>query len=100
VYIISSPHPIRHSGKTSNPHGKITKTNPQNHAVANFRLKTGHDCLSAHLHRIKIFNHNYCTICQLVNTIMDKDHLLVHPKLDHTSNELPKLYWDARRLME
>jgi hypothetical protein len=24
----------------------------------------------------------------------------VCPKLDHTSNELPKLYWDARRLME
>jgi hypothetical protein len=24
-----SPHPIQHSGKTSNPHGKITKTNPE-----------------------------------------------------------------------
>jgi len=24
----------------------------------------------------------------------------VCPKLDHTSKELPKLYWDARRLME
>jgi hypothetical protein len=35
-----------------------------------------------------------------VNTKMYKDHLLVCPKLDHTSNELPKLYWDARRLME
>jgi len=31
---------------------------------------------------------------------MDKDHLLVCPKLDHTSKELSKLYWDARRLME
>jgi hypothetical protein len=69
-------------------------------AVTNFRLNTGHDCLAAHLHCIKFFNHNYCTICQLVNTAMDKDHLLVCPKLDHISNELPKLYWDARRLME
>jgi hypothetical protein len=24
-----SPHPIRQSGKTSNPHGKVTKTNPE-----------------------------------------------------------------------
>ena len=32
-------------------------------AVANFRLNTGHDCLAAHLHRIKILSHNYCTVC-------------------------------------
>jgi len=32
--------------------------------------------------------------------IMDTDHLLECPKLDHTSKELSKLYWDARRLME
>jgi len=51
-------------------------------------------------YRIKIFNYNYCTICKLKNIIMDKDHLLVCPKLDHTSKELPKLYWDARRLMK
>ena len=31
---------------------------------------------------------------------MDKDHLLQCPKLDHNYKELPKLYWDARRLME
>jgi hypothetical protein len=72
---------------------------PSKQAVANFRLNTDHDWLAAHLHRI-IFNHNYFSICKLKNTIMDNDHLLVCPKLDHTSNELPKLYWDARRLME
>jgi hypothetical protein len=76
------------------------KNKPRNHAVANFRLNTGHDCLAAHLHRIKIFSHNYCTIRKQQNTPMDKDHLLVCPKLNHTYNELPKLYWDARRLME
>jgi hypothetical protein len=64
------------------------------------RLNTGHDYLAADLHRTKIFNHNHCTICKLVNTIMDKDHLLVCPKLDHTPNDLPKLYWNARKLME
>jgi hypothetical protein len=64
------------------------KNKPRKQAVANFRLNTGHDCLAAHLHCTKIFNHNYCTICKLKNTIMDKDHLLVCPNLDHTSNEL------------
>jgi hypothetical protein len=34
------------------------------------------------------------------NTTMDKDHLLLCPKLDQTFKELSKLYWDARRLME
>jgi hypothetical protein len=56
--------------------------------------------LAAHLHHIKILSHNYCTICKLKNTTMGKDHLLVCPKLDQTSKELSKLYWDARRLME
>jgi len=59
------------------------KNKPRKQAVANFRCYTGHDCLAAHLYRIKIFRHNYCTICKLKNTIMDKDHLLVCPKLDH-----------------
>jgi hypothetical protein len=52
------------------------------------------------LHHIKIFSHNYCTICKLKNTTMDKDQFLVCPKLDHTAKELSKLYWDDRRLME
>jgi len=75
------------------------KNKPRKQAATNFRLNTGHDRLAAHLDRIKIFSHNYCTICKLKNT-MEKDHLLVCTKLDHTSKELSKLYWDARRLME
>jgi len=94
------PHPARHSGKTSNPHGKTTKINSENKQLQISGLNTGHDCLAAHLHSIKIFSHNYCTICKLKNTTMDKNHLLVCPKLDHTPKELSKLYWDARRLME
>jgi hypothetical protein len=31
---------------------------------------------------------------------MDKAHLLLCPKLDQTSEELSKLYWDARRLIQ
>jgi hypothetical protein len=76
------------------------KNKPRKQAVALFRLDTGHDCLAAHLHHIKIFSHNHCTLCKQKNTAMDKDHLLQCPKLDHKHKELPKLYWDARRLME
>jgi len=94
---------IASSNKTQWQNIKTTwennKNKPRKQAVANFWLNTGHDCLAAH-HHIKIFSYNYCTICKLKNTIMDKDHLLVCPKLDHTSKELPKLHWDARRLME
>ena len=67
------------------------KNKPRKQAVANFWLNTGHDCLAAHLYRIKIFSCNYCTICKLKNTTMDKDHLLVCTKLDHTSKELSQL---------
>jgi ribonuclease HI len=76
------------------------KNKPRRQAVALFRLNTGHDCLAAHLYHIKILSHNHCTLCKQKNTTMDKDHLLQCPKLDHNSKELPKLYWDARRLME
>ena len=76
------------------------KNKPRRQAVANFRLNTGHDCLAAHLHRIKIFSHKHCTICKQKNSTMDKEHLLKCPKLANTARELPKLYWDARRLME
>ena len=62
-----------------------SKNKPRKQAFANFQLNTGHDCLAAHLHRTKIFSYNYCTMCKLKNTLMDKDHLLVCPKLDHTS---------------
>jgi hypothetical protein len=67
------------------------KNKPRKQAVANFPLYTGRDCLAAHLHRIKIFSHNYCTICKLKNTKMDKDHLLECLKLEHISKELSKL---------
>jgi len=76
------------------------KKKPRKQAVALFRLNTGHDCLAAHLYRIKVLSYNHCSICKQKNTIVDKVHLLLCPKLDETSKELSKLYWDARRLME
>jgi len=76
------------------------KNKHRKQAVANFRLNTGHDSLTAHHHPIKTLSHNYCTIRKLKNTSMDKDHLLECPKLHHNYNELAKLYWDGRRLME
>ena len=79
------------------------KNIPRNQAVANFRLNTGHDCLAEHLHRIKIYKSHHCTICKQLNTVMNRDHLLVCSGLDHSYQEtgnLPRLYWDARRQME
>jgi hypothetical protein len=35
------------------------KNKPRKQAVALFRLHTGHDCLAAHLHRIKVFTAQY-----------------------------------------
>jgi hypothetical protein len=32
---------------------------PRKQTVAYYWLNTGHDCLAAHLHHIKTFNHNY-----------------------------------------
>jgi len=92
---------IASSNKTQWQNIKTTwennKKKPRKQGVANFWLNTGRDCLAAHLHHIKIFSYNSCTLCKLKNIIMDKDHLLVCPELDHTSKELPKLHWDARR---
>jgi GH24 family phage-related lysozyme (muramidase) len=76
------------------------KNKPRKQAVALFRLNTGHNCLAAHLYRIKVLSYNHCLVCKQKNAIMDKAHLLLCPKLDQTSKELSKLYQDARRLME
>jgi hypothetical protein len=89
------------SSKTQWQNIKFTWENNKNkQAVALFRLNTGHDCLAAHLCRIKFLSYNHCSVCKQKNTIMDKAHRLLCPKLDQTCKELSKLYWDARRLME
>jgi hypothetical protein len=74
---------------------------PQKEAVARFRIKTGHDCLATHLHKIKVYSSDECTLCRIQGTSMNADHLNCR-KLDssaQTAGDIAKLYWDARFLM-
>jgi len=74
------------------------KGKPRMEAVANFRLKTGHDCPAAHVRKTGICVSNECTVCQMPNSTMDKEQLLHCPKLDSDQQVLMntiKLYWDA-----
>jgi hypothetical protein len=74
---------------------------PQKEAVARFRLKTEHDCLVAHLHKIKVYSSDKCTLCRMQGTAMNADHLNSR-KLDssaRTAGNIAKLYWDVRFLM-
>ena len=70
---------------------------PRKEAVANFRLKTGHDCLAELLHRIGILPTNECPICNA--SVMNSEHLLTCSGLDTDSRRqgnICKLYWDPR----
>jgi hypothetical protein len=58
------------------------KDKPRKEKVANFRLKTDHDSLSAHLRKTGIYESSECTIFQMPYSILDKEHLLYCPKLD------------------
>jgi hypothetical protein len=74
---------------------------PRKEAVARFRLKTGHDCLATHLHKIKVYSSDECTLCRIQGTSMNADHQNCG-KLDssaQTSGDIAELYWDARFLM-
>jgi ribonuclease HI len=77
------------------------KGKPRKEAVANFRLKTGHDCLAAHLRKIGIYESSESTFCQMPNSTMDEEHLLYCPKLDTDQQMLKntKLYCDATAMM-
>ena len=50
-------------------------------AAANFRHKTGHDCLVARLRKTGIYESSECTVCQMPNSTTD-ERLLHCPKLD------------------
>jgi hypothetical protein len=49
------------------------KGKPRTEAVANFRLKTGHNCLAAHLRKNGIYESSGCTICQMRNSTTDSN---------------------------
>ena len=75
------------------------KNKPRKESTTTFRLNTGHDCLAAHLHKLKILQSYHCVICNQTTTVMNKDHLLKCKKLKNTNN-IVELYWDARRQMK
>jgi len=75
------------------------KVKPRKEVVANFTLKTVHDCLAAHLRKIDVYESSECTICHMLNSTMDEEQLLHCPKLDTNQQVLKnniKLFWDSR----
>ncbi|GFS49977.1 uncharacterized protein LOC103523915 [Nephila pilipes] len=69
-------------------------------AVANFRLKTRHDCLAEHLKRIGILTNSLCPIHK--TDTMNREHFLVCPGLDlilQLGGDVCQLYWSARECM-
>ncbi|VDO07970.1 unnamed protein product [Rodentolepis nana] len=69
---------------------------PRIEAVAEFRLRTGHDCLAKHLHRLGVYTQPTCPLCNL-HEEMEKTHLIRCPALK-TRTESQR-YWEARRLL-
>ncbi|VDO14043.1 unnamed protein product [Rodentolepis nana] len=67
---------------------------PRIEAVAEFRLRTGHDCLAKHLHRFGVYTQPTCPLCNLQEA-MEKAHLIRCPALK-TRTESQR-YWEARR---
>ena len=78
------------------------KDKPRKETVANFRLKTGHNCLDAHLRNIGIYESSEGTICQMPNSTTDEEHLLHCRELDTDQEALEnttKIYWDATAMI-
>ncbi|KAJ4436498.1 hypothetical protein ANN_16529 [Periplaneta americana] len=76
---------------------KLIPDLPRKSAVAMFRLITGHDCLSKHLHRIGVLNSPKCLLCAREED-MEMEHLANCETL-RTFVDLPSKYWEARRMM-
>ena len=70
---------------------------PRKSAVAMFKLLTGHDCLSKHLHRIDILTSPNCLLC-CQEQEMDIDHLASCTALQ-MAQDMTSKYWEARRRM-
>lgn len=77
---------------------------PRQIFAANFRVRTGHDYLQGHLHRIGVVDAPDCPICH-TSKIMNFSHLTICVSLASvilpTDNYLSKavLYWAARGKM-
>jgi hypothetical protein len=78
------------------------KSKGRKEAVAKFRLMSGHDCLAHHLHKIGIYQTSRCVLCNNPDDVMDSEHLLHCPTLNHEAQQtkgLVTLYWEAREKM-
>ncbi|VDO01647.1 unnamed protein product [Rodentolepis nana] len=67
---------------------------PRIEAVAEFRLRTGHDCLAKHLHRLGVYTQPTCPLCNRQEE-MEKAHLIRCLALKTMSES--QRYWEARR---
>ncbi|GFU04137.1 uncharacterized protein NPIL_575891 [Nephila pilipes] len=65
-------------------------------AVVAFLRSTGHDCLAAHLHKIRISSYPMCPLCNY-GEVMDRDHLLRYGALRKPSKV--SRYWEAKALL-
>nr|CUU99326.1 hypothetical transcript [Hymenolepis microstoma] len=66
---------------------------PRLEAVAEFKLRTGHDCLAKHLHRVGMCVQPTCPLCDLQKE-MEKTHLIRYPALQTTTET--QRYWEAK----
>ncbi|VDN99506.1 unnamed protein product [Rodentolepis nana] len=57
---------------------------PRIEAVAEFRLRTGHDCLAKHLHSLGVHIQPTCPLCDLQKE-MEMSHLIRCPTLKTTT---------------
>ena len=70
----------------------------QSITVASFGLESGHDCLAAHLYKIKLLDSPHYIVCKNINTIMNKNHLMFCPdlqKIVRTPFQIAEYYWEA-----
>ncbi|GFR23569.1 gag-Pol polyprotein [Trichonephila clavata] len=83
--------------------GPLNHNLPRAVSVAPFRMRTGHDYLAAHLHRINVLPSPECQLCGYGT--MDAKHLRTCSALDHSKNyqnsifKEAHLYWSGRHLM-
>nr|CDS33247.1 reverse transcriptase [Hymenolepis microstoma] len=66
---------------------------PRLEAVAGFTLRTGHDCLVKHLHRIGVYAQTTCLLCDLQKKV-EKTHLIECLALQTTTET--QRYYEAR----
>ncbi|VDO02337.1 unnamed protein product [Rodentolepis nana] len=80
---------------------------PRIEVVASFGLRTGHDCLTKHLHKLGVYTQPTCPLCNLQEEVR-KTHLIRCPALKTTEDppdsvssskdkQESQRYWEARR---